>query len=338
MLAKLRLSATPAGALTLYGMARSVPLNSTLSTALGLAMALSACGGGGDSDPPGGGDQATDSGAGGGGDATEGQPDAGSFQEEGGPVFLSIGTNVSELTEGESVVFTAVLTDPDGIDDVIGGSLKNISKDRTFGAFSTSGQEGSYQLNLSWAQFDQVESLEFEGDHTRTFIAEFFDVSGKRAEQPISLTYHCDGLGGSACGGTCVDRMVDGDNCGGCGHTCAVGGCGLGRCVFALQEWGPDESCNSVCATWAAGEGFTATCTPSCTHHETYNSYMSPGGTKARGYQRSCQGPGAGPDCEDGKHPFNTTSCSEVVPDEIDGGSWGIMYMTNDNCCCEQMF
>jgi hypothetical protein len=46
----------------------------------------------------------------------------------------------------ESITFTAVLTDPDGIDDLIGGSLTNADGSIQYGAFVTSGQEGSYSL------------------------------------------------------------------------------------------------------------------------------------------------------------------------------------------------
>lgn len=41
----------------------------------------------------------------------------------GAPVFLSLKTNVSKITAGETVVFTAILTDPDGVADIVGGEL-----------------------------------------------------------------------------------------------------------------------------------------------------------------------------------------------------------------------
>src|SRR5688572_16528714 len=45
--------------------------------------------------------------------------------DPGAPVFLSLQTNVSKITAGESVIFTAVLTDPDGVDDIVGGTLSD---------------------------------------------------------------------------------------------------------------------------------------------------------------------------------------------------------------------
>ena len=53
----------------------------------------------------------------GGPDATTNPPDPSA------PRFLTFGTNVTSIGWGGAVTFTAVLTDPDGIDDLIGGSL-----------------------------------------------------------------------------------------------------------------------------------------------------------------------------------------------------------------------
>ena len=60
--------------------------------------------------------------------------------------------NVEELKEivrklreqGQTVVFTAVVTDPDGIEDLIGGTLEDPTTGGTYGAIATSASEGSY--------------------------------------------------------------------------------------------------------------------------------------------------------------------------------------------------
>jgi len=135
---------------------------------------------------------------------------------EGAPVFLSFGTNVTALSEGESVTFSAVLTDPDGIDDLIGGSL--IDGTIQYGSFSTTGQEGAYSMTLAWSQVDQVRALEFDLEDSRMFEAVFFDVDGHRVSRTVSLRFHCDG--DSACDGSCTDKQSDPNNCGTCRNEC----------------------------------------------------------------------------------------------------------------------
>ncbi len=190
-----------------------------------------------------------------GGQGSGGQPGTASGSDPGGPTFLSFATNVSAIGWDESVVFTAVLTDPDGVDDVIGGALKAPSG-AAYGAFATSGQEGAYQLNLSWAQMDQLETIEFElaAEGQRTFIAEFFDGAGNRAERQITLTFDCGGFGACGgycgqlrCGSECVAAWSD-ENCGSCGNDCGYGYCDEGAC------WGAENS-NALCSDGLDNDG-----------------------------------------------------------------------------------
>lgn len=137
------------------------------------------------------------------------------------PRFLSFGTNVTSITEGESVTFTAVLTDPDGIDDLIGGSLTSIDGTVHYGAFATSGQEGSYTLSLSWAQMQQVADIMFRTMGSRVFRAEFFDVAGHSVERTVTV--------GLTCGGS---------------HACK-GRCGAACIVFTVQRISGTAACTS---------------------------------------------------------------------------------------------
>lgn len=77
------------------------------------------------------------------------------------------------MTEGDTVRFTAVLTDPDGIDDLIGGALMTGDEQTQLGAFVTSGQEGSYSLVLSWDELNQSYDITFAASETREFRAVF---------------------------------------------------------------------------------------------------------------------------------------------------------------------
>lgn len=44
------------------------------------------------------------------------------------------------------MTFSVVLTDPDGIDDLIGGTLKDPDSGSSYGAFVTEAGEGAYAL------------------------------------------------------------------------------------------------------------------------------------------------------------------------------------------------
>ncbi|MGE0867584.1 MAG: hypothetical protein AB7P03_03415 [Kofleriaceae bacterium] len=214
-----------------------------------------------------------------------------------GPVFLSFGVNVGQLTEDESVVFTAVLTDPNGIDDLIGGTLTSPDGTIQYGAFATSGQEGSYSLALTWAQISQTQTLEFVDEESREFLAAFFDVAGSKTTRTVSVRFYCP-VGG-ACGGLCKDFQNDPEHCGGCGLS--ADGCSQGApyswTCFANQQ--EPITCNEACQSRGS------TCSNACTF----------GGSKNKGQlydiTETCSGPAFVESCE---HILNTyfyddTSC-----------------------------
>jgi hypothetical protein len=148
---------------------------------------------------------------------------------EGAPFFISFSTNVGQITEGESVVFTAVVSDPDGFDDIAGGTLFTQDGAFSYGPFVSAGQEGTYSITVSWADVDQVETIEFEDfSLDRVFRAEFFDMDGHKVSQDTTIALQCGG--GGACDGSCKDFQSDGSNCGACGQLCS-GGCGGGKCL-----------------------------------------------------------------------------------------------------------
>lgn len=145
------------------------------------------------------------------------------------PNIIFFGTNVTEITEGEPVVFSAVVTDPDGIDNLIGGVL-NSPEGASYGSFATSAQEGSYSLSITWGQIDQVVPIEFSGTTQRTFIAVFFDATGNSVEANTTITLTCNTE--NACEGTCVDLQSNSQHCGSCRNSCddMGGSCESGAC------------------------------------------------------------------------------------------------------------
>ena len=178
----------------------------------------------------------------------------------GPPQIIVLGSNVTSITEGESVTFTAVVTDPNGIDDVIGGTLRDPGG-AIYGAFATSSQEGAYQIVLSWSQIHQVLPIQFDegASPERELVAEFFDQAAHTASKSISLTLSCEGHG--ACAGACKDMSADVKNCKSCGTTCATGGvCGATGCGCPSNG----TVCNGVCKDLQTDEANCGTCGDPC--------------------------------------------------------------------------
>ncbi|MEZ4449606.1 MAG: hypothetical protein R3B09_09005 [Nannocystaceae bacterium] len=177
----------------------------------------------------------------------------------GAPFFISFSTNVGQITEGEAVIFTAIVSDPDGFDDIAGGILFTEDGAFSYGPFVSAGQEGTYSITVTWAAINQVTPIEFERfNFDRMFRAEFFDKEANKVTKNVSITLHCDG--GGSCGGICTDLQKDGGNCGACGKSCD-GGCSdakclpvFGECIMVTDGFATcDEYCESVAAQCVTG-------------------------------------------------------------------------------------
>ncbi|HRE90003.1 MAG TPA: hypothetical protein PK095_12795, partial [Myxococcota bacterium] len=123
----------------------------------------------------------------------------------GAPRILSLSANTTVLNRGSTLIITAVVTDPNGIDDLIGGQLEAPSGG-TYGAFATSAAEGSYTIQLTWEALNTVRGIDAAPTGSPLeFKAVFFDVAGARAEKSLTVTTRCDGQGVEAlCDGECV--------------------------------------------------------------------------------------------------------------------------------------
>lgn len=233
------------------------------------------------------------------------------------PRILSFTTNVSAITRGQSVTFSAIVTDPDGLADIVGGTLEGGSG-QVYGTFSASGGAGAYSMSLSWNDMHLVAPIEFTTEEQRTFMARFYDVAGNQVTQSAQVRLHCNG--DAACAGTCADLMTDDLHCGTCGHVCEEPvSCYSGSCVVALQ-WTPSQtgSCQQSCPA-LAGSG--SMCVTGCDFGD-----GNINAAAARYY------------CTEGVCPTSfevrVFSCTQVPPETYTLADGSLMSFDAGGCCC----
>ena len=216
--------------------------------ALVVAVVVAACGSG-----MGGG--GTGSGGGGGG----GDGGGGSGNHNGGasssasPKILSLQTNISSMTSSDMLVISAVVTDPDGIDDVIGGNLETPDGIAAYGAFATDASEGAYSITLTWDSLNTVAPIVTDagGSVSRTMRATFFDVEGNTVWRDVSISLGCGGATRAACDGRCED-LTSTQSCGACDSACSSGlQCivdgGAARGCGRQYSWPEPAPCSALC-------------------------------------------------------------------------------------------
>ncbi len=165
------------------------------------------------------------------------------------PQILSLATNTTLLDEHGTLAITAIVTDPNGIDDVIGGTLTDPDTGAAYGAFATSASEGAYELELSWRDIEAVQPIDTPiGGAERDFLVQFFDQAGHTAQQTVSVTLHCSMSGFALCSGACTDLASDPHNCGACGKVIAVGASCEGGIACVLGPEDTPEACSDGCS------------------------------------------------------------------------------------------
>ena len=135
---------------------------------------------------------------------------------QGGPEFLSFGTNITTMTSTDTATFVAVLTHPQGIADLVGGHLTDSTGAIQYGAF-VADQQGSYSLSLTWNQIYQATSFQFEAQDQVEFVAEVLRRTGPaRATEARHAHARVPGRDPyGTCSGTCFDFASNNTNCGG---------------------------------------------------------------------------------------------------------------------------
>jgi hypothetical protein len=194
------------------------------------------------------------------------------------PVILSLTSTVSEITANGSFTVVAVVTEPTGLANLVGGKLTNGDGTVTYGAFIATTQ-GTYSLTISWNQLDAIAPIAFDGATMMTFRATFYNAAGHSVSQDLAIRLYC-GSGAApdaACSGQCV-QLDTTTRCGSCGAGCATstsdlsvssvtcaapGSCQLQGELRTLDATHfPNDSCDSTCAAAApGGQCATATAT-----------------------------------------------------------------------------
>jgi hypothetical protein len=144
------------------------------------------------------------------------------------PRILSFTSNTARLTPFGNIQFSVVVTDPDGIDDVIGGILVDPASGSTYATFATAAAEGAYSATIDWDGVNVVRPIDFTSPTSRTLRASFFDVAGHVTSSETTVQLSCDGrseacagvCGRLRCGDVCVNPDADNDNCGACNNAC----------------------------------------------------------------------------------------------------------------------
>jgi hypothetical protein len=199
---------------------------------------------------------------------------SGTTSEPSGPVIIQLGANSTQIDRTAQLIISALVTDPDGIDDVIGGVLIDPESGGTYGALSTAATEGAYSIALTWEAIRQVREIDGPaGGQARTFRAEFSDMAAHIATRNLSVQLVCNTDPAlHLCAGAC-SNLNEGLHCGSCaracdnrGEGCAPDGCCSagactpfwGRCVTQDDGF---ANCAEACAN--TGEScVSAGCSP----------------------------------------------------------------------------
>jgi len=167
--------------------------------------------------------------------------------DPGGPSIDMLFLDKDVISDSDVVRVTAFVSDPDGLEDIVGGALLSETGDKLYGPFiQVAG--GTYEIVLSWAEIHEIEPLDFAGELTRNLVVRFSDNDGHEGAQVASLGFACEN--GGVCDGVCTD-FTSTVNCQGCGNICDYDlSCGTQGC--SAPDWSPcfigsEMNCATAC-------------------------------------------------------------------------------------------
>lgn len=182
----------------------------------------------------------------------------------GAPLFLTFNSNTQALPSDGVLVFTAILTHPEGVSQVIGGTLLDPGTGSSYGAFITQATQGTYTLSLTWSQINTVAAINAPPDGApRTFRATFFDQRGHEASRDLAIQLVCAPASDAACAGECVDLESSTQHCGACDVAAARCDGGVPACANLSKTL-----CASGCKYLDGDVDHCGACDNECPTHE----------------------------------------------------------------------
>jgi hypothetical protein len=137
------------------------------------------------------------------------------------------------------------VTDPDGLQDVVGGRLVDPDTGGTYGVFTASGSAGAYTFALTWLGMQAVRGVPSApvSGLSRDFRAEFFDLAGNVGTGTVTMLIACGLTGYGVCNNQC--RLLGtSTDCAACNDAVPTGGsCFNGTPVCPAGE----SVCNGAC-------------------------------------------------------------------------------------------
>lgn len=180
----------------------------------------------------------------------------------GSPVVNPLTVNPTTITPTASGLFSATVTDPNGLSDITGGILRDPSNGATYGSF-TGGTGGNYSVSMTWNQINTVRTIDAAtGSTSRVFEAVFSDAGGNQGTRQVTATLSC-GVNSATCTpGTC-SALTSLTRCGSCTNNCndanftsndlvvnataCVVDTGSAHCTFNLGQLNR-ASCTAACS------------------------------------------------------------------------------------------
>lgn len=237
--------------------AACVACGAGLSCTLGVCASAAGTGGGAGGGTGGGAGNGDDAGAGGGGgpadaghdaDGGSGLPDAGT-SEPGAPRILSLSVVPPRLhLQGDTGASTvsALVSDPDGLQDLVGGRLVDPVSGGVYGVFTSTATPGAYTFSIDWLIMQAVRPVASSplGGSDRVMRAEFFDLAGHTGALDLVMRLDCGLTGHGVCNNQCTLMSTSPTNCGECGRAAPAGQVcrdGQPQCAVAGQTHCPAQ-------------------------------------------------------------------------------------------------
>ena len=129
------------------------------------------------------------------------------------PIVGCLTTDRDELTEGESITFRAIASDPLGASNIVERALVDGDDGSVYGAFAASSPGTfEYSIRLTWGEISAIKPL---GRHAagppgarRTFIARFANRQARAGRASIDIVFYCAPRDwGGACSGRCTNSF-----------------------------------------------------------------------------------------------------------------------------------